>query len=187
MVQKNKNTAAVNKNYSTEILEKPWYKQGWLWFIISFPMTAVVAGLITYQIAANSPHSMVKDDYFKEGLAINQQLALLQKAETLTLNAMLSVDQQSKLLLLKLTSLSNSQIIPSTQALSLSFSHPTLEKYDQTIRLSLLSSNEFVAEIPVLPSALWHIQIHDETNQWIIKGRWLFPDTTQVSLTSIKN
>lgn len=175
-----------NKDINNE-LEVAWYKQGWPWFIISFPIAAVVAGIITYQIAANKPHSMVKDDYFKEGLAINQRLALLDKAESMGLHLDISVDQSSQLILLKLTSLLKDQVIPSTQTLQLTFSHPTLEKHDKTVPLSLLSNNEFVAESPDLPSTFWHIEIYDKNNQWIIKGRWLFPDTTQISLTSLND
>lgn len=53
----------------------PWYKQGWPWFLMFFPATAVVAGLITFWIAYSSFDGMVVDDYYKEGRAIDKTMA----------------------------------------------------------------------------------------------------------------
>ena len=53
---------------------QPWYRQFWPWFLIALPATVVVAGLTTWWIAAHKADSLVVDDYYKEGLAINRQL-----------------------------------------------------------------------------------------------------------------
>ena len=49
---------------------EPWYRQGWPWFLIALPATAVVAGIATLVIAAKTFDGMVVDDYYKEGQAI---------------------------------------------------------------------------------------------------------------------
>lgn len=50
------------KNYKN----LPWYKYPWLWFVISLPATAVVAGLITVYIAQqNAPQVIIKQNKFQ--------------------------------------------------------------------------------------------------------------------------
>ncbi|MEJ5211425.1 MAG: FixH family protein, partial [Burkholderiales bacterium] len=59
---------------------RPWYREFWPWFLMLFPATAVVAGFITFRIAAQSDDGVVDDDYYKQGLAINRVLARGQAA-----------------------------------------------------------------------------------------------------------
>lgn len=43
----------------------PWYKYPWVWFMISLPASAVVAGLYTVYIAhQNAPQVIVKQSKF---------------------------------------------------------------------------------------------------------------------------
>ena len=53
----------------------PWYVHFWPWFIVALLGTTVVAGLTTVYIAASGADSLVVDDYYKEGKAINRDLA----------------------------------------------------------------------------------------------------------------
>ena len=68
---------------------KPWYKQFWPWFIISLPASAVIAGLITVYIAFENADSLVADDYYKSGLAINNRIKQQQNAASKGLAAIL--------------------------------------------------------------------------------------------------
>src|SRR5574343_1845007 len=52
----------------------PWYKQRWPWLLIAGPATVVVAGIVTVWLAVISNDGLVTDDYYKQGLAVNQQL-----------------------------------------------------------------------------------------------------------------
>ena len=70
----------MSKNVENETQIKPWYKQFWPWFVISLPASAVVAGIITVFIAFDNADSLVVDDYYKAGLAINDQVQLQKNA-----------------------------------------------------------------------------------------------------------
>ena len=68
---------------------EPWYRQGWPWFLIALPATAVVAGIVTLVIAAKTFDGMVVDDYYKEGRAIVQTIGRVEHARELGLRAAL--------------------------------------------------------------------------------------------------
>lgn len=65
----------------------PWYRQGWPWFLIALPATAVVGGIITAILAARGFDGPVAADYYKQGLAINEEVARAQLARELALTA----------------------------------------------------------------------------------------------------
>src|SRR5690606_40709111 len=52
----------------------PWYKQFWPWFLISILVFAVVIGLGLLYVSMLNPDSMVRDNYYKEGRAINMHM-----------------------------------------------------------------------------------------------------------------
>ena len=71
--------------------EPPAYKQFWPWFLFGLPGIVVVAGLTTWYIAARYADHLVVDDYYKDGLAINEVLRKQQLAEKLAIRAELTV------------------------------------------------------------------------------------------------
>lgn len=68
-------------------IEPPWYRQPWPWFLIALPATAVVAGLITATLAVRGFDGPVAADYYRQGLAINEEVARAQLARELGLQA----------------------------------------------------------------------------------------------------
>ena len=65
----------------------PWYRQPWPWFLIALPATAVIASIATAIIAARGFDGPVAADYYKQGLAINDEVARAQLARDLGLVA----------------------------------------------------------------------------------------------------
>ncbi len=53
----------------------PWWKHGHVWLLISGPAAVVVAALLTAWIAVAKPDPVIADDYYRQGLDINKQLA----------------------------------------------------------------------------------------------------------------
>ncbi len=68
---------------------KPWYRHFWPWFLMALPAAVVVAGIATAYIAHEHADDLVVDEYYKDGLAINQQLAKKQRASELGLSVRL--------------------------------------------------------------------------------------------------
>jgi len=74
---------------------KPWYCQFWPWFLIALPASVVVAGLTTVYIAFKGADDLVNDNYYRDGLAINQLLEQDQAAVKMGLSADIRLDSES--------------------------------------------------------------------------------------------
>ena len=53
---------------------EPWWKFGHVWLVIAGPAIVVVAGFVTFFIAARQPDPVVTEDYYRKGIEINQTL-----------------------------------------------------------------------------------------------------------------
>jgi uncharacterized protein len=162
-------------NSLNDLDTQPWYKQGWPWALIAIPFLTVVAGVITFIIANNTSDSLVLDDYYKKGLAINSNIERLEKASVLQISAKLTIDDGVNLVTLNASSISK---LPET--LQLTLAHPTLKNLDQTIELNQLTKGQYVAEITPLVSSYWHISVEDKNKTWLLKTRWLYPDIKEL-------
>ena len=58
-----------------DIDNRPWWTHGHVWLLISGPAAVVAAGLVTAWIAASTPDPVISQDYYREGIEINRQLA----------------------------------------------------------------------------------------------------------------
>ena len=54
---------------------EPWWKFGHVWLVIAGPAIVVVAGFVTFFIAARQPDPVVTEDYYRKGISINQTLS----------------------------------------------------------------------------------------------------------------
>jgi uncharacterized protein len=116
----------------------PWYRQPWPWFLISLPATAVVAGLITFYIAARGWDGPVSQDYYKQGLAINEEITRSARASELGVSAHvtlsgLAVGERVRI------ELTAGKPLPAEAALRLRLIHPGRRDAD---RLAVLSRSE---------------------------------------------
>jgi hypothetical protein len=120
----------------------PWYRQAWPWFLISLPATAVVAGSFTFYLAAKGWDGPVASDYYKQGLAINQELTRSARAKELGITAVvklagLGVGERVRI------ELQAEQPLPADTALRLRLAHPGKRDGD---RLAVLSRSDVSAD-----------------------------------------
>ncbi len=72
-------------------MAKPWYREPWPWFLMALPAAAVVGGIVTAVIAFRGADGVVAADYYKRGLAINDELSRSRLAATLGIEAELRI------------------------------------------------------------------------------------------------
>lgn len=154
----------------------PWYRQGWPWFIIALPATAVIAGTITAVIAVRTFDGMVVDDYYKEGKAIVQTLGRVERALELGLAAQLSVRSESIRVELSAASVDS---LPAR--IILTVIHPTRGGADQELVLDS-AHGVFEGRLAPLSTGRWLFQIEDESRSWRMNGAAYLPTETEIRI-----
>ena len=147
----------------------PWYRQFWPWFLIALPGSVVIASIITITLAVKTSDSLVRDDYYKEGLAINRNLARERMAAELGVRIQLDYDAATQ----TLTASLNDAPVGMLDELVLQLVHPTLNALDTEIRLSQTADARYtgVAGHP-LNDIAWHLEIGPNGESWKISNRW---------------
>jgi hypothetical protein len=133
------------------------------------PAIVIVAGFATAWLAIISNDGLVDDNYYKVGLAVNQELKQRQLAAELNINAQLSLGADKRSVDLVLNGLPK-EALPDT--LQLRLVHPTRKGEDQRINL-VRSGNVYRGEISQsLGTGRWHVVIEDPLAGWRMDGNW---------------
>lgn len=144
-----------------------WYREPWPWLLMVMPATALVAGFATLWLAITSNNSLVVDDYYREGKAINLQIARDQAALTHGVQASLTlgVDGAS-------VRLSAADGIPLPAALTLRLFHPTEAGSDRSYQLAASGGGLYVVHDPrsALANVRWRVQIEPQDGDWRLVG-----------------
>ncbi len=143
----------------------PWYRQPWPWLLMIPPVGAVIGGVLTIILAIESPHALVVDDYYKEGLAINQQKYRLDTARTENLGALLRSD--GKHLTLKL----DGDVQAGDRHLTLQFIHATRAELDRSVQMKPQGDGTYTAATPDLPPGIWYLRLKPADLNWEIGTR----------------
>ena len=138
---------------------KPWYRQLWPWLLISGPGAVLVAGAVTLWLALSSTDGLVAEDYYKQGLAINRQLAREEEARRLHISASVSLEPQRIRVDL------DGQ---KPDALFVHLAHATRAGFDLRLRLAPVAPGVYEAELDRLPRGRWRVVIEDPRGTWRI-------------------
>jgi hypothetical protein len=64
-----------------------WYREPWPWLLMLGPALVIIAGVVTAYLAVVSNDGLVEDDYYKQGLTVNQRTVRDQRAAELGIEA----------------------------------------------------------------------------------------------------
>lgn len=153
-----------------------WYREPWVWLLISLPMTAVIAGMVTIYLAVSTSDGLVVDDYYKRGKAINVDLARDAAAARHELRADIDLDMRNNHVQLLL----QGNIEPLPETLTLSLLHPTQAGYDQLLSLQHAGDGVYSGAIDEVGRGNWYLQL--ETVEWRLSGSMQMPHTGKIVL-----
>ena len=140
----------------------PWYKQFWPWLLICLPLSAIIAGVITFVIAQNNQPELVSSNSYTEGLAINTNKKLQAKAEQLGI-------KEDKVIIGKTTlSLHLSGLKSPAEYIQLKLRHSTISQHDKTLKLIRISDTVYQAPFILPITGKWYLTIRDASNTWEI-------------------
>ena len=166
---------------NTDLDTTPWFKQFWPWFLISIPLITICYCALMIYMAITTENSLVSDNYYKDGLAINQSLSLDQKAKDLHLNAELHFFDSARVSL-KLSG----NLADTPSFLTLKLLHPTLDGQDIEIKLLPEPSGIFSTLLENPLQGKWYIDVISQDATWRLKGEGAFPSSSPVRLGSVQ-
>jgi len=151
---------------------RPWYRERWPWILMAGPAIVVVAGLVTAWLAIRSDDGLVIDDYYKQGLSINQTLGRSNAAGRLGIGAELRLADGVVRVLLAGP--------PGPGALTLRLVHPTRSGTDQSVTLTAVGPGAYAAPVRPPQAGRWHVVL--EARNWRLGGDWTLPSAGALTL-----
>ena len=142
-----------------------WYREPFVWLLITFPLTAVIAGFVTLGLAITSDDGLVEDDYYRQGKEINRVLARDHAAATHGLQGRVELDETQHQLLIRLTARESAAIADNVE---LKFLHATRAGVDKTLILARESDGAYRAPLPELAQGHWNVQL--AAQDWRLVG-----------------
>ena len=148
--------------------DKAWYRQVWPWVLIGLPLASVIASFTTLFIAMEDPDGLVKDDYYRAGVAIQEVVERSRRAERMGLAGRLTLVPAGGELAFDFAG----TVPPDAPALDLALRHATRAQHDAVLRLEAAGEGRYraVLEEPLAPGN-WNIQIDPPDDAWRIRGR----------------
>ncbi|MBD1389611.1 FixH family protein [Neiella sp. HB171785] len=149
---------------------KRWYQQFWPWFLLAFPLSAVIASFVTLFIFLGAQPDMVVDDYYKKGKAINFQKEKQSKALELGLAAQVSFTEGQ--VVIEFTGGGESL---DGSALNLDFYHTTQAKRDFSVLAAKNGKGQYVAALPEDIVHKWQLSIMPFDQSWRLRRTITLP------------
>lgn len=142
---------------------RPWYREPWPWALMAGPALVIVAGMVTVAYAVTSFDGLVADDYYKRGLTVNVDLARIETARKLRVEAELDLSAAEATAVVRSAS---RQVLPDT--LTLRLAHPTRASADVLATLRRTGANEYRGTIALLANQRWKVRL--EAADWLLQG-----------------
>ncbi len=141
----------------------PWYRQRWLWFVMSIPIASVILSSIMVYVAVSGKDTVVKGDYYRDGRGYEQNIAPDQKADELGLQPVLNVSADGAVAV----RLETNKIVEAPLII-LSLIHPTLGEKDMVITLTPQGEG-FEGQLPESPEGRWEVNLVAFDGAWRIR------------------
>ena len=156
---------------------KPWYKQATPWLLMVLPLSAVVGGIITINIALQDGGvTLVADDYYKDGKAIKHSGEKKQQAKTLGIKMAMQLNDKT----FSLSYLSGKP--EQTAALHVSFHHSTLKQKDVVLLLTADAEGNYHHTFEQDMSGKWQVSVENFSKDWKVASKVSFPRSSAFNL-----
>ncbi|EAT13711.1 FixH family protein [Bermanella marisrubri] len=145
--------------------KRPWYREPYVWLLIGIPSSSVIMGIFFINLAVSTKDTLVRDNYYKDGLAYNQELEWDNKAEANDIKLSLTVSKDSEVRM----TIENSRLaLPNI--LQVAFSHPTLKGKDRNAVLQQVDGQTYVGltEQPI-EFGRYYINVESPQQAWRVR------------------
>lgn len=171
MTNKSHSPNTVNAmNGMTPAAGAPWYRHRWPWLLMAGPLVVVVASFITLWLAIRTDDGLVTENYYRQGLAINQTLKLSERAREMGLEAGLTMELDQ--IIVRLAAADRGFEPPA--ALRVTISHPTRAGLDQVQTLTR-QGDHYAGQFRLPAEGHWTVRLEDTAKTWLMLGNIVLP------------
>lgn len=146
---------------------QPWYREPWPWILMAGPGIVIIGAVITIWLAVVSNDGLVTDDYYKQGMTVNQKLQRDHHAASLGLSADLMRSGNGIRLLIN--SSAGGEL---PELLNIRLAHPTQSGFDQVVKMKLVGQGFYEGNLLADINGRWHVSIEDPAGKWRLQGDW---------------
>jgi hypothetical protein len=164
--------------------QKRWYQEPWLLLVIGGPCIVIVASIYTAILAYRGADHVIAPDYYKRGLAINQDIRRDLVARERGLEAALQIDQSTRAVTLKLAGQGE---LPPTLALNLArAAGKGAEEIVLKVRLVRSGAGVYLGKLNMPASldageaAMWQVNL--DGGDWRLASAWYGPVHAAVAI-----
>ena len=168
--------------------EKPkrtrWYQEPWMLLVIGGPAIVIMASFYLAFLAYNGADSVIAPDYYKRGLAINQDIRADLAARERGLEAGLKIDESTRAVTLRLAGQGE---LPPTVELRLA--RAAGKGNDEIVfNVNLVQSGagvylgklDWPGGLDANAAAMWQVNL--KSSEWSLASAWYGPIHTAVSI-----
>lgn len=156
----------------TQAAVKPWYKQPWLWFILTPLIAVFIYGFTFLYLSIVTMDGVVKDDYYRKVRSYEVSSEKNVYAAQHQITAELHMDDVTGDVMLKLSG----QLEQPPTFLTLDIVHPTHQQYDQTVTLKALGSQMiYSGSLSSKMLGKRYLYLAPEDNLWSLRAEVMPP------------
>jgi hypothetical protein len=153
-------------SFPAERVARPWYREPWPWLLMAGPFVVVIASLASAWIAVRSNDGVIAEDYYRQGLRINQRLSPAASDQRRALGATLSAAPDGELRV-RMQGLTDAP-----QRLRLTLAQPAGGNQGEVVSLERGPNGDYVGVLPKQTPGRWIVTLES--------GDWRLPTTTVV-------
>jgi hypothetical protein len=146
---------------------RAWYREPWPWFLLAIPGAAVLMGAVMIVLAVRTNDGLVAEDYYKQGLAINQVLDREARARELGIVAAVPAASDRSRVFVRFAAPEGAVKAP-----VLTLVHPTRAGQDQRVLLERTPAGEYEGTLAPLAPGHWRLVVEDRDAGWRLQGAW---------------
>jgi uncharacterized protein len=139
----------------------PW-REPLVWMIVGIPALTVVAGIVTFWIAAQRADSNVAVDYYKRGLTVNLALEREQRAAQMAVSATIAVSSGEMVVSVY------GRLPSAPESVMVTLTHPVRAERDLRLLLPRSADGSYRTAMPALDGDRWQMSI--EGADWRLRS-----------------
>ena len=151
-------------SFPVERVARRWYREPWPWLLMAGPFVVIIASLASAWMAVKSDDGVVAQDYYKQGLLINQRLKHAAPDPESRLGAVITVTAGGEVRV-HMEGLANAP-----PSLRLKLAHPATESHPESVILKRGADGDYVGALPEQTPGRWIVTLESDV--------WRLPTTT---------